>query len=123
MKLSHIKNIKESKVKNKENIFKKVFIEKGEIPKLMMFSTATFKPNDYVETHAHNTMFEVFYIKKGKAEFTINNKKYVVRKGNCITIAPGELHSQKNPFTKDVTWLYFGIATDDSLESDVLNRL
>ncbi len=113
MKLSHINKIKESNVKNKENIFKKVFIGKGEIPKLMMFSTATFKPNDFVETHSHNTMFEVFYIKKGKAEFTINDKKYIVKKGNCITIEPGELHSQKNPFNKDVTWLYFGIATDD----------
>lgn len=59
----------------------------------MMFSTATFKPNDYVETHSHNTMFEVFYIKKGKAECTINNEKHVVRKGNCITKAPGKLDS------------------------------
>jgi len=72
MKLSHIKGIKKSMIKNKENIFK-----------------------------------------KEKAEFTINDKKYIVKKGNCITIEPGELDSQKNPFKKDVTWLYFGIATDN----------
>ena len=32
--------------------------------------------------------------------------------GDCITIEQGEDHSMNNPFLEDVTWVYFGIATD-----------
>tara|TARA_R110002126_G_scaffold277373_1_gene423190 strand:- start:36381 stop:36722 length:342 start_codon:yes stop_codon:yes gene_type:complete len=113
LKIKHIDNIAETLANHKGNILKKVFLEKGEIPNLMMFSAATFKPQQEVEMHKHDTMFEVFYIQSGKAEFVINNKKYIVEAGNCITIEPGALHSQSNPFNEEVTWLYFGIATDD----------
>lgn len=68
MKLSHIKNIKKSIYWKRIN------------PKTYDVQQATFKPNDFVEPHSHNTMFEVYYIKKGKAEFTINDKKHVVKK-------------------------------------------
>jgi quercetin dioxygenase-like cupin family protein len=113
LKINHIDNIEETLANHQGNILKKVFLEKGEIPNLMMFSTATFKPKQEVETHKHDTMFEVFYIQSGKAEFIINNHKHIVKAGTCITIAPGELHSQSNPFEENVTWLYFGIATDN----------
>lgn len=112
MKLSHIDKIEETRVSHNDNIFKKVILKKGTIPNLMMFSRATFKKNQSVETHKHDTMFEVFFIQSGKAQFTVNNKTYTLEAGNCITIEPGEFHSQKNPFDEDVTWLYFGIATD-----------
>ena len=113
MKIKHIDNIAETLANHKGNILKKVFLEKGEIPNLMMFSAATFKPQQEVEMHKHDTMFEVFYIQSGKAEFVINNKKHIVESGDCITIEPGELHSQSNPFHEEVTWLYFGIAIDE----------
>lgn len=113
MKIIHTKNIKEIKANHQGNILKKILIEKGEIPHIMMFSSATFKPQQKVETHKHDSMFEVFYIQSGKAEFIINDTKHIVESGNCITIEPGELHSQSNPFNEDVTWVYFGIATDD----------
>ena len=112
MKINNIKDLPEIPANHKGNILKKVILDKGEIPHLMMFSSATFKPSQKVEAHKHDTMYEVFFIQSGKAEFIINNKKEIVTTGDCITIAPGEIHSQSNPFQKDVTWLYFGIATD-----------
>ncbi len=112
MKITQLENIKETTANHKENILKKVLIEKGEIPNLMMFSNATLKPNQQVEMHKHDTMYEVFFIQSGKAEFIINNKKIIAQPGHCITIEPGELHAQSNPFKEDVTWFYFGIATD-----------
>lgn len=78
----------------------------------MMFGTAVFKPGQHVELHKHDTMFEVFYTQKGKAIFNVNGKDHELKEGNCITIAPGELHGQSNPFNEDVSWAYFGIATD-----------
>lgn len=112
MKIIKSDKVKITEANHQGNILKKVMIKKGEIPNLMMFSTSTFKPNQKVETHKHDTMFEVFYVQKGKAEFIINNKKYIVEASDCITVEPGELHSQSNPFDEDVTWLYFGIAVD-----------
>ncbi|MFC1710343.1 cupin domain-containing protein [Patescibacteria group bacterium] len=94
------------------DIKKRVIIEKGYIPQLMIFGQATFKQGQIVEEHKHNTMFEVFYIQSGKADFIVNGKKVVVNKGETITLEPKELHSQSNPYSKPVTWLYFGIAID-----------
>ena len=113
MKKTHINNITETKANHQGNILKKILIGKGEIPHVMMFNTATFKPHEKVELHKHDTMYEVFYVQSGKAEFTINNNSFIVEAGHCITVEPGEWHSQSNPFDKDVTWLYFGIATNE----------
>ncbi|WP_298474875.1 cupin domain-containing protein [uncultured Maribacter sp.] len=112
MKIVKTTELPELGVSHNPDIKKKVFIEKNEIPKLMMFGSAIFKPGQNVETHKHDTMFEVFHITSGKAEFTVNNKRFVLLAGDCITIEPGELHSQSNPFDQDVHWTYFGIATD-----------
>ncbi|WP_397446375.1 cupin domain-containing protein [Polaribacter sp. R77954] len=112
MKITHSNSIDEVPANHQGEILKKVFITKGEIPNLMMFSSATFKPGQKVEMHKHDTMFEVFYVQNGKAEFIINNTKHLVETGDCITVEPGEFHSQSNPFNEDVTWLYFGIAVD-----------
>lgn len=113
MKISNIKDTSEIPANHKGNILKRVLLNKGEIPHLMMFSSATFKPLQKVEAHKHDTMYEIFFIQSGKAEFIINTKKIEVSTGDCITIEPGEIHSQSNPFQEDVTWLYFGIATDE----------
>ncbi|GGF77998.1 hypothetical protein GCM10011397_21240 [Wenyingzhuangia marina] len=112
MKLTHTNSLQEILTNHNANVKKKVFIEKGEIPQLMMFGSATFKPGDKVETHLHKTMYEVFYIQTGKIDFIINEKKITAVAGDCITIEPNENHSQQNNYSEDVTWIYFGIATD-----------
>lgn len=112
MKITHLNDLPEVGVSHNPNIKKKVILDKGYIPKLMTFGQATFKHGQMVEPHAHETMFEVFYIEKGKAEFIVNDVKIVLSPGDSITIEPGEKHAQSNPFDEDVTWLYFGIATD-----------
>src|SRR3989339_506623 len=112
MKLIHTSKLPFTGVLHNEAIKKKVFLEKNYVKRLMMFSEAIFKPGQSVDTHKHNTMCEIFYIKKGKAEFTINGKKIIVKKDDCITIEAGEEHSQINPYKKDVNWLYFGISTE-----------
>ncbi|RKR14698.1 Cupin domain-containing protein [Maribacter vaceletii] len=112
MKLVKTKELPEVGVSHNAEIKKKVYIERGEIPQLMMFGSAVFKPGQKVELHKHDTMFEVFQIVNGKAQFIVNNKTIILSEGDCITIEPGELHAQSNPFKVDVHWNYFGIATD-----------
>ncbi|WP_405605507.1 cupin domain-containing protein [Polaribacter sp. Asnod1-A03] len=112
MKLVHTDQLPKIGTSHDEAIKKKVFLGKGIVPQLMMFGSATFTPGQAVETHKHDTMYEIFYIQSGKAEFVINDKKIIVVSGDCITIEQGEFHSMNNPFLEDVTWTYFGIATD-----------
>lgn len=112
MKLVHTDQLPHLGVSHNTNIKKKVLIEKGNIPQLMNFSTATFKPGQEVEEHKHDTMYEVFYIQSGKAQFVVNGEVLTLQTGDCITIEPKEVHAQRNPFKKDVTWLYFGVATN-----------
>jgi len=99
-------------VSHNEDIKKRTLVNRGEIPQLMMYGTAVFKPGQKVDLHKHDTMYEVFHIQTGKAIFTVSGQDYELGPGNCITIEPGEIHGQHNPFTLDVTWTYFGIATD-----------
>jgi quercetin dioxygenase-like cupin family protein len=112
MKITKVNDISEIGITHNPEIKKKVFLEKNEIPQVMTFGQATFLPGQMVEEHKHDTMYEVFYIQSGKAEFIINNKKILVEKDQVITIEPKELHSQNNPFVEPVTWLYFGVAVD-----------
>ncbi len=112
MKLVHTNQLPEIGTSHNDAIKKKVFIKKDEVPQLMMFGSATFAPGQEVETHKHDSMYEVFYIQTGKAEFIINDQKLIVVPGDCVTIEQGEYHSMRNPFHENVTWVYFGIATD-----------
>ena len=112
MKFIHLQDIPLVGVSHNQDIKKKVILEKGYIPNLMTFGQATFQPGQSVEEHNHDTMFEVFYIQSGKVDFVVNGKKVVIKKGDVISLEPKELHSQSNPYSKPVTWLYFGVATD-----------
>lgn len=99
-------------VSHHPEILKKVIVEKGDVPHLMTFGEATFKPGDAVDLHAHETMTEVFYITSGKAIFETEGEVKEVEKGDCIIITAGENHLQRNEGEKDVTWLYFGISEE-----------
>jgi quercetin dioxygenase-like cupin family protein len=112
MKIVNSASVPEVGISHNPDIKKKVFITNGNIPKLTTFGSATFKPGQFVDTHKHDTMFEVFYIQTGRARFTINNQEVELNPGDCLTIEPGETHSQINPYDEDVTWLYFGVAVD-----------
>ena len=112
MKIVDWHSLPELGVSHNPDIKKKTLIGQGEIPQLMMYGTAVFKPGQKVELHKHDTMYEVFHIQTGNAIFNISGKDYEVGPGQCITIEPGELHGQENPFDTEVTWSYFGIATD-----------
>ena len=112
MKVIKTQNLPEIGVSHNTEIKKKVFIHRNEIPNIMMFGSATFLPGESVETYKHDTMYEVFYIQSGKVDFIVEGKKMTLEAGDCITIEEGEYHAQSNAYQEKVTWLYFGVATD-----------
>lgn len=112
MKHISIDAIVETGVSHNPDIKKKVILDRGYIPQLMTFGQATFQPGQSVDSHKHDTMYEVFYIQSGKAVFLVDDTRVELVAGDCVSIEPGEVHSQENPFKEPVTWLYFGIAID-----------
>lgn len=112
MKIIKSKNLPWMGVSHNPEIKKKTFIGNGLIPKLTTLGKAVFKPGQIVSEHKHETMFEVFYILKGKAMFVVEGKKHILEKQECLVLEPGELHSQSNPYHESVEWVYFGVATD-----------
>ena len=110
--MKHITNANPIPVSGHPDIFKKVFVENGQIPSITQVATATFIPGQEVSEHKHDTMYEVFYIISGKACFFVAGKEFEVGPGECVVIEPGELHAQKNPFDENVTWVYFGVAVE-----------
>lgn len=112
MKKINIRDLPLLGVSHNPEVKKKTIITKGEIPHLMMYGQAIFKPGQKTDLHKHKTMYEVFCIQSGRAVFKIGNKEYLAKKNDVVVIEPGELHSQTNPYGEDLTWLYFGISTE-----------
>lgn len=112
MILTLAKDLIKTKTNHKSDVIKKVMLSNDTIPNLMMFNSAIIKPNDNVESHQHETMYEVFYINKGNIEFTIDSEKIKLTKGDTVTIEPKEIHSLINTSQEDCELIYFGISTD-----------
>ena len=112
MKLVKTKLLPELGVSHNEDIKKKVFLGNNIVPQLMMFGSAIFKPGQFVERHKHDSMYEVFFIQYGKVDFVVDGVKHTLESGDCMTIEQGEWHEQINCYDENVSWLYFGVATD-----------
>lgn len=84
MKIIDWETLPELGVSHDPNIKKKTLIGAGEIPKLMMFSTAIFKPGQSVETHKHDTMYEVFYIQRERLFLKSADKHMREMLGNAL---------------------------------------
>tara|TARA_R110002167_G_scaffold263017_1_gene469671 strand:- start:725 stop:922 length:198 start_codon:yes stop_codon:yes gene_type:complete len=54
-----------------------------------MFGTATFKPGHFLATYQHHTIFEVFHIEEGKAEYVVNGEKSILGPANALPSRPG----------------------------------
>lgn len=86
MKINNINDLPAIGIRHNPAIKKKVIIDKGNIPQLMIFGEATFQPGQSVDEHKHDTMFEVFYIQQGEAHFVVAGKSIILREGDCLTI-------------------------------------
>lgn len=64
------------------------------------------------DTTSHKT-HELFYLRSGKVEFTIEDRKVVLEKGNVLVIRPNALHDRVIlSDTADSVILYFGFSRD-----------
>lgn len=93
-------------------IEKKVMLKKGDVSNLMMFNWAKIKPGEYVESHKHDNMYEIFYGLSGKLRCVVDKKTINLEKGDCLVVNPNEAHAFNNPSKKDAVFLCYGIAVN-----------
>lgn len=110
MLIRDVNQIEESGVSHNPEIRKRVMIANGAVPHLTNFSMAVFKPGQVADEHAHDSMWEVFYVEGGEATFTIDGKAFPAKPGTCVMIEPGEKHRVENTGDGDLVLRYFGIA-------------
>ena len=109
MKLVKANSLKEEGTSHNPEVKKQVILKKGDLPHQMMLGTAVLLPGQEVSPHSHESMHEVFVLQEGQLEFTVNQNKYLLEAGDCITIAPHETHSIKNKTTQKAKMLYYGL--------------
>lgn len=109
MKLIRAADLPEKPLSHAPNIKKKIWIEKGVIPKLTNFSTATFKPGQKAVSHTHPDMYEAFLISSGIALFRVNSQDYQLNKGDVALIELNDEHEVVNNGSEDLVLICFGI--------------
>ena len=111
MKITNLANLPQKQVSHNPEITKKVMLTNQDLPHLTNFSQATFAPGQVAAAHAHQDMYEVFFVSAGRGTMQIDQKTYNLAPGVCIAVEVGETHEVINTGTEDLVLTYFGIKT------------
>lgn len=111
MKITQLQDITPSTVSHNSSIEKKLIIGNGEIPHITNFSIATFPPGEAAYSHFHSDMTEVFFVRSGHGQITVDGQDYELPEGACITVEPNEHHELRNVGSSDLEVMYFGVIT------------
>ena len=63
------------------------------VPSLVRLSRSYDNPHWYNIAHVHSSDTELVFISSGKASFTINQKTFLVEKGDILIVEKGFIHS------------------------------
>lgn len=104
-----------SNVSHNPEIKKQVMLNPGDIPNLVYFSQARFKPGHIAAGHSHQDMSEVFFVEQGSGTMRINNQPHPLHPGVCVAVHPGDIHEVTNTGQEDLLLTYFAVKmTQDS---------
>ncbi|MEO1673145.1 MAG: cupin domain-containing protein, partial [Cyanobacteria bacterium J06631_2] len=84
MKITNLNHLPQKQVSHNPEITKKVMLSNQEIPHLTNFSQATFAPGQIAAAHAHQDMYEVFFVSSGQGIMRIDGKDHELVPGVCI---------------------------------------
>lgn len=109
MKITNLASLTPQRVSHNPKITKKVMLANQDLPHLTNFSQATFAPGQVASAHAHQDMYEVFFVSAGNGKMQIDDRKYDLTPGVCIAVEIGETHEVINTGTENLVLTYFGI--------------
>ncbi len=84
-------------VSHDPDILKRVFVRKGQLPKVTQISQTEFQPGQRTQAHAHPDMYEFYYVLEGEASFTVDERELRVGANSTVLVEPGETHTVANP--------------------------
>lgn len=109
MKITNLNNLPQQRVSHNREITKKVMLSNQDIPHLTNFSQAIFTSGQTASAHAHQDMYEVFFVSGGQGIMRVEGKEYDLTPGVCIAISKGETHEVVNTGTDNLILTYFGL--------------
>ncbi len=109
MKIASLGDIDEVGVSHNPEIKKKILIANGQIPHLTQFSRVIFQAGQIAGSHTHQDMYEIFNTERGTGEIKIDNHKYNLTEGTCVTVEPGEAHEVTNTGKNDLILTIVGM--------------
>ncbi len=109
MKAIDLNQLSDEGVSHNPDIRKRVMLRRGELPHLANFSQARFAPGDVASAHAHDGMWEVFFVESGQGVIRIDGRDQAMTVGVCVVVEPGETHEVTNTGSDDLVITYFGI--------------
>jgi mannose-6-phosphate isomerase-like protein (cupin superfamily) len=109
MKLTNLKALPEQAVSHNPEIKKRVMLSPYELPHITNFSQAVFTPGQMAIAHAHDTMYEVFYIEAGEGIIRIDGEDYPLTPGTCVVVEPKERHEVLNNGQNNLVMTVLGI--------------
>ena len=122
MKIISLSNLPEEGVSHNPEIKKKVMLRAGEIPHLSSFSQVRFRSGQVADVHAHDDMYEVFFVEEGEGIIRVENKEYRLERGVCIVVEPGEVHEIINKIASEVVITYFGLKVDETEFREIMKK-
>ena len=109
VKIVSLADLPEGKVSHNPEIGKKVMLQKKDLPHVTGFSQATFGPGQVACAHAHEDMYEVFFVEAGAGVIRVDGDPYRLEPGTCVVVAPGEEHEVACSGPSDLVLTYFGV--------------
>ena len=77
---------------------------------LQMLNWARLPVGQAFAAHYHEDLQELFLIVSGEAEITVGTATTILRRGDLVSVAPGEIHRMRNLGDTDVEYVVLGIA-------------
>lgn len=112
MKITSLNELPEKSVSHNPDIKKRVMLNPYEFPHITNFSQAIFTPGQIAIAHAHDTMYEIFYIESGTGIIQIDGKNYPLNKGSCVVVEPKEIHEIINKGQENLVMTILGVVND-----------
>lgn len=85
---------------------RKALIKVGDLKSsVQTVNDAFLKPEDGFEPHTHHDCEEIYYFLSGAGKMTINNKTFLVKKGDLIVVEVNEAHGLKNDGSKKLRFI------------------
>ncbi len=102
---------------------KETILGGGRIPYITQIAVSTLRlGKTEPKPHRHPTMWEIYFVLKGKATHQVGKKKYKVAPGDFLAVPPNMSHNQIVTKAPHVVY-YFGIATDGKVRGEVKSAI